>query len=356
LIKKLALIVTLASVILTTLFGASACQQQQKTQLNLIIAGSLMMPFQALTEEFEKENPNIDVTVEGHGSIQVIRQITELGRQADVIAVADFSLIPMMMYGIKVPNTNENYANWYVKFARNYLVVAYMPQSKYADEINNTNWYDVLSRPDVRIGISDPQYDSCGYRTLMMLQLAELYYDNETIFEDVLGNFSPPITVTENNGKYTISLPEIIGPEKRIRLRDSSVKLLSLMETGDIDYAFMYKSEAEQWGLEFLELPSEINLGSNEYEHLAQEIRVKLSYQRFATVNPEFLCEPIQYSMTIPQNAPHTEEAIKFIEFAIGPKGQGILQNNHLPLIIPAKTDTLDKLPNALKSLVELEE
>lgn len=326
-----------------------------KTEMRVLCAGSLMVPFYEIEQEFEAQHPDVDVLIEGHGSIQVIRHITELYEEADVLVVADYSLIPMMMYNTKMPDTAESYANWYVKFATNTIGLAYTTQSKYADEIDAANWYEILSRPDIKLGLSDARLDSCGYRALMVCQLAALYYDDATIFEKVTGGFLPPVTVSEDGGGYVISVPEILEPVKAT-LRGNSVRLLALLDSGDIDYAFMYRSVAEQYGLRFLDLPPEINLGSDSYKELTEELKVILSFQRFASIQPEFGCEAIIYGMTIPQNAPHPALAVEFSGFVMGPEGQRILHDNSQPSIVPAETDNLDGLPDALKPLAKQEQ
>ena len=101
-----------------------------RTQLKIICADSLVGPFQELAEQFEIRNPDVDVLVEGHGSIQVIRHVTELGDEMDLMAVANYSLIPMMMYGNEIPGTGQSYANWYMKFATNRLGLVYTAASK----------------------------------------------------------------------------------------------------------------------------------------------------------------------------------------------------------------------------------
>jgi molybdate/tungstate transport system substrate-binding protein len=322
-----------------------------KTELRVLCAGSLMVPFNEMEKEFEAQHPEVDVLIEGHGSIQVIRHVTELYEESDVLVVADYSLIPMMMYSTKIPDTTESYADWHVKFATNTMGIAYTPQSKYADEIDTENWYEILARPDIKLGFSDARLDSCGYRALMVCQLASLYYNDETMFEGITGGFSPPVTVSENASEYVISVPELLNPVKAT-LRPSSVRLLALLDSGDIDYAFMYRSMAEQYGLRFLELPPEINLGSEGYSELTEGLKVILAFQRFASIQPEFDCQPIVYGITIPSNAPHPEMAIEFASFVIGTEGQRILSDNYQPSIVPAETDNLDGLPDALKPLV----
>jgi molybdate/tungstate transport system substrate-binding protein len=54
------------------------------TPVKVLFAGSLIIPFDALEEAFEARHPDIDVQMEGHGSIQVIRPDTEIHDQVDI--------------------------------------------------------------------------------------------------------------------------------------------------------------------------------------------------------------------------------------------------------------------------------
>ena len=65
-----------------------------KQTLTIYCATSLEYPLNKVDADFMAANPKIDVEMEGHGSIQVIRQVTELDQKVDVNAVADYSLIP----------------------------------------------------------------------------------------------------------------------------------------------------------------------------------------------------------------------------------------------------------------------
>jgi len=208
-------------------------------------AGSLMVPYAAIEKAFEAENPDIDVEIEAHGSIQVIRHVTELGVDIDVVAVADSSLIPMLMYATKMDN-GKPYASWYIEPARNEFVIAYSANSKYADILTADNWFDILSRSDVKVGLSDPRMDAVGYRTLMMTKLAEKYYGQQGIMSNTVGKyFTTPITSTNTNGIDLIKVPELLDPtSNHMYLRGASLECISLLESGDIDYSFEYISVA----------------------------------------------------------------------------------------------------------------
>ena len=57
-----------------------------------------------------------------------------------------------------------------IKFALNEMVIAYNDTAKFKDEINSDNWYDILLKDKVTFGRSEPNFDPCGYRTLMIFQ------------------------------------------------------------------------------------------------------------------------------------------------------------------------------------------
>jgi molybdate/tungstate transport system substrate-binding protein len=173
---------SIIALLLTGVIIFSGCSRTgvKKSTLVVLEADSLMVPFSQIQTAFEQANPDINVELQPFGSIQAIRQVTELGQQADIVAVADNILIPMMMYQTKMSN-GEPYANWDIESNTNQLVLAYTSTSKYADEINSDNWYQIISRPDVDLGLTDPRIDSVGYRTLMALGLASAYYNDPTL-------------------------------------------------------------------------------------------------------------------------------------------------------------------------------
>jgi len=318
---------------------------EDKTKLKVFYAGSLIVLFEEIEKEFESKHPDVDVQMEGHGSIQVIRHLTDIHDEVDVLAVADHALIPDMMY--------PEYADWYITFATNEMVIAHTDESKYADEITPENWYEILTRPGVKFGFSNPTLDSCGYRALMVSQLAESYYNNQTIFDNVIAcNFNPTFETTTHNNTSIIIMPEILKPEtKKVAIRGGSVQLLALLDSGGIDYAFQYKSVAQQHGLRFVDLPPEIDLSSTEHEDTYNRVIIQLGFQRFASVGTERVGKPIFYAITISKNALHPEQAVEFVKFVISKDGQRLLQETKQPSV-PPMTDNPNNLPEELRFMV----
>ena len=289
---------------------------------NLIVfhAGSLTVPMLKLAEGFEATHPGVTVAAEASGSNIAARKISELHRDADVMMSADYRVIDQLL----IPD----YATWNIQFARNTMVIAYTDRSKYADEITSENWFQVLLRPGVAFGHSDPDLDPCGYRTLMVWQLAETYYKVSGL---------------------TKKLSDACPLEN---VRPKAVELLALLQSGDMDYAFEYRSVAVQHSLKFIELPDEINLSRTKYANLYAQATVQIAGKKLGETMT-VLGAPIVYGVTIPTNAPHQQLAIEFVHFLLGPEGQKIMSEAGQPPIVPAVVVTGWKyLPTQLTALV----
>ncbi len=332
----------------------AATAAPEAVTVRVLYAGSMILPFADLEEAFEQAYPHVDLQGEGHGSIQVMRHVSELHERVDVVITADHALIPMLMISVSDPESGRPYADWYLEFATNHLALAYTDRSLYADEITADNWYQVIARHDVRLGLADPRFDAAGYRGLMALQLAELAYDNPIIWENVImGSFRDPIQALEEDGRWVIHIPEIVDPkaDSGIVMRGSSVQLVALLESGDIDYAFEYESVSQQHGFSTIDLPDEIDMGSEAHAADYARVEVREDFQRFATVEPVFGGEFIGYGITIPTNAPQPEAAVDFIAFLLGSEGQEIMAANAHPLIMPPRALGYDAVPAALREL-----
>ncbi len=290
-----------------------------KPTLPIFHAGSLTIPLAQISEEFNKLYPDVEILSEGAGSQTTIRKVTELGRECGIIASADYTIIPQLMF--------PQHADWYITFACNRMVIAYTDSSQFADEVDKDNWYEILQREGVKYGRADPDQDPCGYRTLMVWQLAEDFYNAPGLY-----------------GK-------LYGVENKDIMRPKSVDLIALLESGDLDYAFEYSSVAAQHELNFVSLPPQIDLSSEEFKDYYARAEVKVKGKKPG----EFLTkkgEPIVYGVTIPKNFPRQEIAIAWIDFLLSPEGRAIMEANGQLPITPATNDK-SKLPDRLKKYVE---
>jgi molybdate/tungstate transport system substrate-binding protein len=308
----------LVMLLLVMLALSCSGSRESETRGKLIIfhAGSLSVPMRQVADAFEGENPGVEIVLEAAGSRACARKITDIGRECDVMASADYTVIDEQL----IPG----HATWNIKFAANEMAVVYHASSRMAEEIGEDDWYEILLRDDIAFGRSDPDSDPCGYRTVLTAKLAEIHYGVEGLAERLLAK----------DAEY---------------IRPKETDLLALLETGAIDYIFLYRSVAEQHGLEFLALPDEINLEKPELADRYAAVSVDVSGKEPGTYITK-RGAPMVYAVTVPTNAPNPALAIRFVAFLLdGSKGLRIMERNGQPGLVPSPTDTYDRLPGELR-------
>lgn len=284
--------------LLPLLLAAAGCAgppDQAAGELVVFNAGSLAYPFRELLSAFAGAHPGLVPRQESSGSLEAARKLTELGKIPDVLAVADQNVLAKLVL--------PAFATWYATFASNAMVLAYSERSAGAGEITGENWWRILLRPEIRWGASDPALDPNGYRTLMVFQLAETHYRQPGLAGRLRSRL----------------LPRFVRP--------SEAQLLGLVQAGELDYAWSYRSLAATAGLPFVTLPPEIDLSDPAHADRYAAAAVRLPGARQAgTDSVEFRGEPIVYALTIPAQAPHPEVARAFVRFVLSPAGGRILE------------------------------
>lgn len=292
-------------------------------KLLIFHAGSLTVPFSAMEKEFEARYPGVDIQREHGGSTRMARLISEVGKPADLMASADFQVIDKsLLPELGIGN---------IRFATNELVLTYSEHSKFANEINSDNWFEILSRPGVSFGHSDPNIDPGGYRSMMAMQLAEKYYQRPGLYQKLLANCP-------------------LG-----NLRSKSVSLTSLVQNGDLDYAWAYRSVALQHGLKFVTLDEHVNLANLDYDAFYRQASVRVTGEQPGTFfNREGRF--VAYGITLLKAAPNREAAEAFLNYLLDPAGgQRILarygQPPFNPPFVPSE-EMRSQLPTELQSRV----
>ena len=321
-LKKSFLMLLFVSILTAT---GSYAAQTPKGKLIIFHAGSLSVPFKKIEQNFEALYPKVDVLREAGGSTKMARLISEVGKPADIMASADYKVIDN--------NLIPEYAQWNIRFASNQLVLCYTDKSKFADTINKDNWYTILQNKDVVWGHSDPNLDPCGYRSLMVLQLAEKFYNKEGLSDKLLAN----------------------RPKRNVRPK--AVELVNLLKTGNMDYAWEYLSVAVQHGLSYVKLNDHINLGNYKYDPFYKQAEVKVSGKKPGTwkIKKGKSCT---YGITMVKDARNPVAAAAFMEYLLSPEGGlKILKDMGQPPFIPSRVsdkETMDTLPAGVSKFVEI--
>ncbi len=318
---KKGMVALLVGIVIVSIFATGTyyfVSHGRGESIRVLAAGSLAVPFQKIAKVYEDEY-GVKVYIETAGSIETVKKVSELGIKADVVAVADYRAIENYLM--------PKYTDWYVKFAKNELVIVYTEKSKYSSEISANNWMNILMKKDTRIGFSSPNDDPCGYRAVMMFYLAQLKYHTH-IFQNLVENNTG---IRVENG--TIIVPNdasLLNSQGRVFIKQKSVALLGDLETGNIDYAIEYLSVAKQHGLKYIRLPDEINLSNASLLSWYENAKIKLADGKVIHG------DAINYGITVPNNAPHRDYAYKFVNLVLGEKGKNILTDcGQTPINVP---------------------
>jgi molybdate/tungstate transport system substrate-binding protein len=279
-------------------------------------AGTLSTPFTAELAAFKQHNPGVTIHSQFGASGDMVKDITQLGQPADVLGVADYSLIPKLM-----SDTSKPHASWYLGFVSNQITFAYTSHSKGASQLTPANWYKVLAEPGVHIGRSNPAADPSGYQILQMLQLAQGYYHDPALAASVLKN-SPDSSVAE-----------------------TETSLLAALQSGQIDYLAIYKSSALEQHLKYIALPPQINLSDSAMAAAYAKVTIHAGSLGALTA------KPIIYGLTIPSTAPDAALGQKFVSFVLSAQGQAIMAANGFVVISPALAANQASIPASVRSL-----
>ncbi len=278
---------------------------EDKTELVILHDVSLSRSFEELAPSFEKSHPTIKVRLEGAAGMLVARKVSDVGRKADIVAVTDFRTIQRVL----LPKLCE----WYVCFALDEMVIAYTQQSNRREKMEKRNWFRVLTEKDVTMGLASPATDPCGYRTLMVFQLAELFYRSKI------------------RGR---AISEILqNPPRKPVIRPTTLALLPLLQTGTIDYLFTYRSVAEQHNLMYVRLKELLNLSAPRLVRYYGRVKVNIPPTETSKSARELRGEPIVYAFTVLKESKHLKEARLFADYLIGPKGAEVLAKSHQQVI-----------------------
>ena len=264
-------------------------------------AGSLARPLRAALDSFAART-GATIEQESAGSLETARKLTELHKIPDIVALADYKVFPELLM--------PAHTTWHVAFARNRMVLAHTARSRFASEINASNWWEILLRPGVETGRSDPNLDPNGYRTLLVLQLAEIQHAQPGLAKRLLDAM----------------------PTRNVRPKE--VDLVALLQAGELDYIWSYESVAQATSLPFVRLPAQVDLGTPEHAELYARSEVRVAgATRGDSVTMRG--EPIVYAFSIPTQAPHRQLAERFAAFLMSADGIRILRG--------AKLDALER-------------
>ena len=189
----------------------------------VMYAGSLVKTFEDVIGPAFQNETGYTYVGEGKGSVQVANMIRDGFRTPDVFVSA--GTIPIM----RLMNNTPPLAEWLLEFGSAEMVIAYSTNSPYYNDLEKARkgeipWYDVISKEGFKFGRTDPELDPKGYYAIITAKLANIYYNDSSIKERILGE--------DRN-------PKQIFPEEILK---------TILESGQLDAVVAYKHEASFQG------------------------------------------------------------------------------------------------------------
>ena len=301
--------------------AGSGCKSGRR-EVVVFAAASLARALSDLEQQLEARHPDLDLRLEISGSQVACRKVAELNRRGDVVAVADHQIIERIL--------RPTHAEFNIRFATNAVVLAHMQHSRHTEQITAKNWPQVLQRPGVRLGRVDPDLAPMGYRTLLVWQLAAR--QRGTAGRGLAARLAAKCA------------PEHVAPHEG--------QLLQLLQARSIDYAFVYRSTAEEHNLKTVQLPDAINLGAASLARAYAAASVRVSAGRRGSAPQLVRGAPVLYGLTIPRSAPNPAGAARVVASLLGSAGQRSLKRTGFRPLTPARCQRRHKLPALIKPLV----
>ncbi len=188
------------------------------------------------------------------------------------------------------------------------MVIAYSPQGPHASAFADAAagrraWYEVLERPGMRFGRTDPATDPQGRNIVFAMLLAERYYRKPGLARRLLGDFT-------GNTTQIFSEPS----------------LLSRLESGQIDASSGYLSSVISHKLPYIRLPAQVNLSD---PGMAAKWYDTV---HFSIPGPDgkpkrLSIEPLVFYAAALGNAPNPAGARAFVELLRSEQGQALLHS-----------------------------
>ncbi|NON62738.1 extracellular solute-binding protein [Acidianus sp. RZ1] len=295
---------------------------QTKSPLAVWVADAYYAEAYDLATNFGTQNGITVAPVKAGGSFALAREISS---NSGVVTV----FMPVALSAIS--DLGNNNPGWAIAFIADQLTIAYTNKSvsdnqyamtavKDAKAGNWTGFYDILTSGKVKVGISDPNTDPAGFRAWINLEIAGYLFKNNTYYYYN--------TMLNNKGNVTAT---------------SAAELVSPLEAGTINFLYIYRSAAIAKGLDYIQLPSMLNLGNVSYAKFYAKFNYTLSTGLVKG-------SPVYLFITIPKNTNNFQEAIQFITFVVN--NSNILSKYGVAPLQPAILFNSTTVPSQIASLI----
>jgi molybdate/tungstate transport system substrate-binding protein len=227
----------------------------------------------------------------------------------------------------------SNFTKWYVQYAGTSMVVAYNPNSKYASQFKAIadgsqplqSLFTLLETPGLKLGRTDPASDPQGRNFIYMLELAQSYYH------------LPLDTVSKILGGTpgSSSSPQIYAESA----------LDSTLQSGQLDAASAYITQAVELHLDYIKLPPAINLGDASLADMYKTATVTYTKAGTSTTKKG---SPQVIDITIIGTP--SKAALTFVRYTLSKAGLALYRAGGFSLPPVTASGTTTAIPAAIRS------
>jgi molybdate/tungstate transport system substrate-binding protein len=235
--------------------------------------------------------------------------------------------------GDNITPLQPKFTKWYVQYAGTSMVLAYNPRSRYASQFRAIaagrmplkDLFTLMRQPGFKLGRTDPNIDPQGRDFIYMLELAQSYYH------------LPADTVTKILGgpPASPSSPQVYA--------ESSLD--STLQSGQLDAASAFVTQATELHLDYIPLPPAINLGST--------ARAAQYHQASITITPPGGTPTVKHGspqvIDITIIGKPTPAAIAWVKYTLSAAGLAAYKSGGFTLFTPALTGDASAVPAAIR-------
>lgn len=309
---------TLGTTLLTGCGSPSASpHSQQKGHVYVAYAGSLqLLNDKYLGPSFQKAT-GITYQGQGGGAYGMAHFVASGSVHANVFE--SIGTGPLKVLGSRVP--------WAIGVASSPLVIAYSPSSPYAKTFaaikNGTlpikRLFQLMAQPGFHLGRTNPQTDPQGQAFYMMVENAQTQW-----------------------GLPSGTAKKILGSLNNSQQIFAEESILSRLQSGQLDAASAFLSEAVQRHLDYISLPSSLNFGNP--ADAAKYAKMHLNLGKGKCVNGaplEIYVAPLAHTF-------NASQANDFVHYMLSKNGIVQLQQEGFHITKPVVMGSRASMPSAI--------
>ncbi len=328
--KSILAIIVIILMIVAALAGYLLMMKSSSgSSLIIYSADAYVSEVSALSSGFSSQTGVQTSPPKAGGSFALAQQIAQGNPVSVFVSVAKSAVSSSYL-----KNTSSG---WAIAFAGDQMTIAYSNASaltpaseklvgafQSATSTNTTSaWFDFyfsLTSGAVKVGISNPSADPAGFRAWLVLEAAgKLYSGNESYFVS---------RMIANSGNTTGA---------------SAADLVAPLESGQIQFLFIYKSAAIAHKLNYLQLPSAVNFGNASYASFYSQFTYTIST---GVQNGS----PILLFVTVPRDATNPSGSLEFVSYIV--QHSSTLQSFGLTPLSPSVLYNDTAVPLGIQKLV----